>query len=60
MRLFCTQDAYVAFGANPTANTTSSMFLPGGIIEYYGVTPSTKIAVIQSTAAGTLYITEGQ
>lgn len=58
VRLFATQDCFVAFGANPTAAATS-MFLAAGIVEYVGVTGGDKIAAIQSSAAGTLYITEG-
>lgn len=60
IRIFCTQDTFIAFGSNPTANTSgSSLFMPGGIVEYFGVTPSTKIAVIQSSMSGTVYCTEG-
>lgn len=60
VRLFSTTDCFVAFGTNPTA-TTSSLFLPGGIIDYVGIPEQQKykIAAIQSTAAGKLYITEG-
>jgi hypothetical protein len=58
VQLYADQDCYVAFGSNPTA-TTSTMFLPLGQILYVGVTPGHKIAVIQSTTAGTLFITEG-
>ena len=59
VRLFSTQDCYVAFGTNPTA-TSSSMFLPAGIVEYFGVTESSKLAVLQVTSSGILYITEGE
>ena len=62
VRLFCTKDCFIAIGPNPTvdATGTTGAFLPGGIIEYFGTNPGDKIAVIQATASGTLYITEGQ
>lgn len=58
VRLTCDQDCYVEFGENPTA-TSASMPLFGGVIEYFGIKPGHKIAVIQKTASGTLWITEG-
>lgn len=48
---------YIAFGSNPTA-TTSSHFLPAGVVEYIQVNDSQKIAALQVSAAGTLYISE--
>jgi len=62
IRLFCTKDCFIAIGPNPTVTTsgTTGAFLPGGIIEYFGVNPNDKIAVIQVSASGTLYITEGR
>lgn len=58
VRLYSTQDCYVKFGAAPVA-TSADMFLPGGVTEYIGVNPGDKVAAIQDTAAGTLYVTEG-
>lgn len=58
VRIFSTKDCYIQYGANPTA-TTSDMFIAGGIIEYFGVEPGSKIAVIQDLAGGTLHISEG-
>lgn len=49
---------FIAFGSNPTASS-STLFLPAGIVEYFGVLPGTKVAAIQSTSAGNLYIAEG-
>lgn len=62
VRLFCTKDCFIQIGQNPTvtASGTTGAFLPGGIIEYFGVNPKDKIAVIQASASGTLYITEGK
>ena len=61
VRLFATQDMFIKFGANPTAiaNDSGSFFLPGGIVEYFAVRGTEKLAAIQSTTAGTLYVTEG-
>lgn len=73
VRLFSTVDCYVQFGSSvtggPTA-TNASMFLPGGIVEYFGVPAGAQssptanvpwqVAVTEATgASGTLYITEG-
>ena len=58
VRLFATQDCFILFGANPTALTTSH-FLPAGVVEYFGCAGGDKIAAIQSSVAGTLYISEG-
>lgn len=59
IRVYCTQDCYLAFGTDPTASS-SSLFLPSGTIEYFGVYGGTKVAVLQVSASGNLYITEGK
>jgi len=58
VRIACDQDCFVEIGLNPTAST-GSMFFPKGSVEYFGVDGNYKVAVIQKTTAGTLYITEG-
>ena len=58
VRLFATQDCFVAIGSNPTA-TTSDCFMPSGLVQYFGVQEGQKLAVIRSSSNGTLYITEG-
>lgn len=58
IRVFPTKDCYIKMGDNPTA-TTSDFFCPGGILQYFGVEPGQKIAVIQDTTAGVLHIMEG-
>ncbi len=58
LRLFSTTDCYIAVGDNPTASS-SSLFLPGGIVEYFGISSGQKLAAIQSSGAGVLYISEG-
>ena len=61
IRLFSTVDAWVSFGANPTAviEGSSSMFLPGGVVEYFEINTGEKLAVIRNSASGKLYVTEG-
>lgn len=61
VRLFSTVDAWIAFGTNPTAvaEASNSMFLPGGIVEYFEIGVAEKIAVIRNSTSGKLYITEG-
>ncbi len=58
IRLFATQDCFIEFGSNPTADNTG-MFIPGGIICHTNVIPGEKIAAIRVSNSGTLYITEG-
>jgi len=60
IRVFPTEDCYIKFGSDPTA-TSNDVFCPGGIIQYFGVSPDNdnKIAAIQSSTAGTLHIFEG-
>jgi hypothetical protein len=59
LRFFATVDCFIAFGQNPTASS-SSMFLPGGIVEYFEIRSGEKYAVIQSgSTTGTFYVTEG-
>ena len=58
VRVFCTKDCYIDIAAAPVANS-SKAFLPGGFIEYFGVQPGQKIAIIQDSVAGTFYETEG-
>lgn len=58
VRVICSADCFIAVGANPTASS-ASIFLPSGTVEYFGVIGGQKLAVIQSTASGTLYVLEG-
>lgn len=57
VRLCPTSDCYVAFGANPTASS-SSLLLPAGAVEYFGINPGDKIAVLQVSSGGYLSIIE--
>lgn len=59
IRLFATNDCYIDTGSNPTALADgTSMFIPGGITEYIGVQPGQKLAVIQFSQNGLLFVTE--
>jgi hypothetical protein len=56
VRLLSTADCHIAFGTNPTADTTC-LFLPGNVPEYFACSATDQVAVIQDSAAGNLYIT---
>lgn len=57
VRLYASVGCYIDAGTNPTA-TSSKIYLPAGSVEYFGVIPGHKIAVLQETTGGTLRITE--
>jgi hypothetical protein len=57
VRVVCTTDAFVKIDNSPTA-TTADTFLPANSPEYFTITPGQKVSAIQSTASGTLYVTE--
>jgi hypothetical protein len=56
-RIVATEDCHIAFAASPTA-TTSNTFLPAKQVEYFKITAGEKVAAIQSSTAGTVYVTE--
>ena len=55
--LFCDQDVHIKFGQSPTA-TTSDFFLPASTMVFFPIAPGEKVAGIQSSAAGTLRVSE--
>lgn len=57
VRLFATTMCHIRVGSNPTA-TTSNMPLAPYVPEYFALTSGVKIAAIQNSSSGTLYITE--
>lgn len=57
IRLVSTTDCYLKFGASPTA-TSSDILLPANVVEYFGASPGVKIAALQRSSSGTLYVTE--
>ena len=56
VRVVSTTDCFVAFGSNPTASNTS-VFLPAGKPEYFVCETTDKVAAVQVSAGGNLYIT---
>lgn len=58
LRVVADSDCFVNFGINPVVTNTSGVFLPAGSVEYFKYEPGWKVAVIQKTAAGNLFITE--
>lgn len=57
VRLVSTTLCHVAFGANPTATSASTMLIPN-VPEFFAATAGLKIAVIRNAADGVLSITE--
>ncbi len=56
VRLLATADCHVAFGADPTADSTC-LFLTANSPEYFACSTADRVAVIQDMAGGSLYIT---
>lgn len=57
IRLLSTTDCHVVTASTPTA-TANDTLLIANIPEYFSITPGHKVAAIQSSAGGTLYVTE--
>jgi len=60
IRVVSTVACWISFGTNPVAalRSTSSMYMPAGLPEYFWVTVGEQLAVIQDSAAGFLYVSE--
>lgn len=61
VRLVSTVDCFVEFGGpgtTPVAAANTGMYLPAFVPEYFYTGPNTRVAVIQSTGAGSLYISQ--
>jgi hypothetical protein len=56
VRVVCSAASYISFSADPTADTTTSIYMPAGLVEYFAIEPGEKLAVIQDSAAGTVYV----
>lgn len=60
VRVCATADCHIINGPTPTAAADGTcMFLKAGVVEYIGVAPGDKIAAIQDSTGGNLFITEG-
>lgn len=57
IRVVCTTAAFVKIGANPTA-TAADMPMTANVPEYFDVAPGDKVSAIESSADGTVYVTE--
>lgn len=57
VRVVLSTAGFISFGTAPVA-TTSDMYMPANVPEYFVVTPGQKVSGIQSAAGGTLYVTE--
>ena len=58
IRIVTTVDAYVEFASSPTA-TSSSLIVPAFTVEYFKVSPSSKVAVLRvGSTTGTSRVTE--
>lgn len=63
VRLVATEPQYIEIGVDPVAvapvdsTSTGSLYLPAGIAEFFAIAPNEKVAVLQGTAAGNLFIT---
>jgi hypothetical protein len=56
VRLLATADCHVAFGTAPDADSTC-LFLPANMPEYFACGTGDKVAVVQDSANGALYVT---
>ncbi len=58
VRLLSTTDCYFVFGVTPTATANHSLLI-ANIPEYFTITPGEKVAALQASTGGTLFVTEG-
>lgn len=58
VRLVATADCFVEIGGNPTAAANTSTYLPAGSVEYFSARDGWKVAVIQASGSGSLYVRE--
>lgn len=66
IRLTCTAACYVAiaasgqavYAATPSVTEVTSVYIPANTPEYFRIGSRSKIAVIQVSGGGTLYVTE--
>ncbi len=59
LRLVATTNCHVQVGANPTAVADGTcLYLPLGVVQYVGCSAGDKVAAIQDSGGGNLFITE--
>lgn len=57
IRVVATTACYIAIGSSPTA-TTSDIYMPANVPEYFVVPPSSKVSAVQVSSGGALHVTE--
>ncbi len=57
VRVVCTSAAHIKIGKTPTA-TTSDPYIPANWPEVFQIGEGEKVSAIQSSAGGTLHVTE--
>lgn len=59
IRVVLTSAGYIAIGADPTA-TTSDVYMPANVPEYFVVSPggTIKVSAVQAASGGDLHVTE--
>ena len=57
VRVVVTSNAYISFGTAPTA-TTSDVYMPANVPEYFTIPPGDKVSAVQDAAGGNLIVTE--
>lgn len=57
VRVVATTACYIKIGVSPTA-TSSDVYLPAGLPEYFKARPGEKVSAIQVSSGGTLHVTE--
>jgi hypothetical protein len=53
-----TQDAYITFGSGPTASATNGFFLLKNWPTDFSIHPGEKVAALQVSVAGVVYVSE--
>ena len=51
-------DAYVTFGSAPTATAANGVMLAADWPTYFRISPGEKVAALQVSGAGTVYVSE--
>jgi hypothetical protein len=57
IRVVVTSNAYIKIGSSPTA-TTSDVYMPANVPEYFLVKGANKVSAIQDAVGGNLIVTE--
>ena len=53
-----TEDAFIVFGAAPVATATNGIFITKNYPHYFAIHGGEKVAAIQATTGGTVYVSE--